>query len=352
MTGAGRAAPRGPYFRGAIGALRYRLTGHRMPLALTARVTWRCDALCAGCGMPNVAKPELTTEQWVSVLDEAAALGCVRVCFTGGEPLLRDDIGDLVDRCASLGIASTLETNGGRLPQRARFLRSLGQVLVPVEAGADAHDAVHEPGSYAAALAGLHAAREAGIPVSTVTTLCTKNRRVADLESVLDVAESLGGTALFQLLHAEAPLASRAARRMRLEPDELKKILGWLAAAQRSGRAVGMSARTLRYLQTWPDLREIVSAAPHEDVHCSAGNLHCVVDADGGVLPCVLRPTAGAPNVLEGGFAAAFGALLDQPCRACAVAPLVEYNYLFNLDRGAVRERLARVRTPISRSAA
>ena len=55
---------RGAYMRGAIGALRYRLTGHRMPLALTARVTWRCDALCAACGMPNTARPELTTTEW------------------------------------------------------------------------------------------------------------------------------------------------------------------------------------------------------------------------------------------------------------------------------------------------
>ena len=148
-------ASRGPYLRGAIGALRYRLTGHRMPLALTARVTWRCDALCAGCGMPNTARPELTTAEWVAVLDEAAQQGCVRVCFTGGEPLLRDDLGDLVDRCAALGLATTLETNGGQLPQRARFLKALGQVIVPIEGSAAAHDTVREPGSHRSALAGL-----------------------------------------------------------------------------------------------------------------------------------------------------------------------------------------------------
>ena len=84
MSATSRPAPRGPYRRGVIGALRYRLTGHRMPLALTARVTWRCDALCSGCGMPNSSKPELTTAEWVTVLDDAARLGCVRVCFTGG----------------------------------------------------------------------------------------------------------------------------------------------------------------------------------------------------------------------------------------------------------------------------
>ncbi len=352
MSATSRRAPRGPYRRGVIGALRYRLTGHRMPLALTARVTWRCDALCSGCGMPNSSKPELTTAEWVTVLDDAARLGCVRVCFTGGEPLMRDDIGDLVDRCSALGIATTLETNGGRLAQRARFLGALGQVLVPIEGGEAAHDSVHEPGSHERGIAGLRAAHAAGIPVSTVTTLCTANRSVSDLEDAIGVAESVGGTALFQLLHGEAPLASRAARRLRLQPDEIRELLAWLLEAQAAGRPIGVSAKTLRYLQTWPDLNEIVRAASHEDVLCSAGNLHCVVDADGTVLPCVVRPAADAPNARDTGFEAAFSALLDQPCRACAIAPLVEYNYLLNLNPDAVLSRLAQARTPISRSAA
>ncbi len=348
-------APRGPYVRGAIGALRYRLTGHRMPLALTARVTWRCDALCAACGMPNVARPELTTTEWVRVLDEASTLGCVRVCFTGGEPLLRDDLGDLVDRCASLGMATTLETNGAGLVQRARFLRSLGQVLVPVEGDEAVHDAIREPGSYNRAIAGLQAARAAGIAVSTVTTLCTKNQDPEQLDAALRSAEALGGTAMFQLLHSELPLASRSARRLRLKPEEARAALDWVMRAQAKGRAVGISAKTLQYLSTWPHADGIASTAPHEDVHCSAGNLHCVVDADGSVIPCVVRVSvagaSAAPNVRDGGFGAAFALLREQPCRACAVAPLVEYNYLLNLNRHAVIARLGRVRTPLGSAA-
>ena len=336
-------ASRGPYLRGAIGALRYRLTGHRMPLALTARVTWRCDALCAGCGMPNAARPELTTTEWVAVLDEAAQQGCVRVCFTGGEPLLRDDLGDLVDRCAALGLATTLETNGGQLPQRARFLKALGQVIVPIEGSAAAHDTVREPGSHRSALAGLAAAREAGIAVSTVTTLCTRNHQPAELDAALTAAEAHNGTALFQLMHAETPVASRSAKRLRLTGEQAREALQWVLSAQRQGRPVGLSSKTLQYLLTWPDLAQIWSNTPHEDVHCSAGNLHCVVDADGSVLPCVVRPVPNAPNIRDGGFTAAFAAVQDLPCRACAVAPLVEYNYLLNLNRQALAERLGNV---------
>lgn len=345
-------APRGPYVRGAIGALRYRLTGHRMPLALTARLTWRCDALCDACGMPGVSRPELDTATWARVLDEAARMGCVRVCFTGGEPLVRDDIGDLLDRCATLGLATTLETNGARLPQRARFLTSVGQVIVPLEGRRETHDAVREPGSHAAALAGLGAARDAGVAVSSVTTLCTRNVSPDDLDAVLHTVEGLGGTALFQLLHAEAPFATRAARRLRLDTATAQRALRWVLDAQASGRPVGLSKQTLEYLATWPDPASPSSNTPHEDVHCSAGNLHCLVDSDGSVHPCSFKVLPDAPNIRDGGFTGAFARLREQPCRACAIAPLVEYNYLLNLHPDAVRERLAKIRTPLSRSAA
>lgn len=341
----------GPYLRGALGALRYRLTGHRMPLALTARVTWRCDALCAACGMPNASTPELTTAEWVSVLDEAARLGCVRVGFTGGEPMLRDDLGDLIDRCATLGIATTVETNGARLAERARFLPAIGQVVVPIEGSEAVHDALREPGSHVAALAGLRAARAAGVAVSTVTTLCARNESPAELDAVLRIAEDLGGTALFQLMYAEAPLASKAARRLALPAEPARRALQWVLDAQAAGRPVGMSRRTLEYLQTWPDVLQITAPAPHEDVHCSAGNLHCVVDADGSLHPCILRRSPDAPSVRPGGFAAAFAALYEAPCRACAVAPLVEYNYVLNLNRQALVERLAGTRPPLAWSA-
>lgn len=334
----------GPYLRGALGALRYRLTGHRMPLALTARVTWRCDALCAACGMPNSSRPELTTAEWVGVIDEAARLGCVRVCFTGGEPMLRDDLGDLIDRCAALGVFTTVETNGARLAHRARFLPAIGQVIVPIEGSEAVHDALREPGSYAAAIEGLRAARAAGVAVSTVTTLCTRNQDPAELDAVLSTAERLGGTALFQLMYTETPLASKGARRLALSGEPLRRSLQWILNAQRDGRPVGVSSKTLQYLLTWPDAAGITAAAPHEDVHCSAGNLHCVVDADGSLRPCIMRPAPDAPSVRDGGFAAAFAALVESPCRACAVAPLVEYNYVLNLDRQAVVERLTGVR--------
>lgn len=342
---------RGSQLRGALGALRYRLTGHRMPLALTARVTWRCDALCAACGMPNSPRPELSTAEWVGVLDEAARLGCVRVGFTGGEPMLREDLGDLIDRCATLGIATTVETNGVRLAERARFLPAIRQVVVPIEGTEAVHDALREPGSHVAALAGLRAARSAGVAVSTVTTLCTRNDDPAELDAVLRTAEDLGGTALFQLMFSESPLASKAARRMALPADAARRALQWILDAQAAGRPVGVSRRTLQYLQTWPDVQRITDTTPHEDVHCSAGNLHCAVDADGTLHPCILRRSPDAPSVRDGGFAAAFAALYESPCRACAVAPLVEYNYVLNLNRQALVERLAGPRPPLARSA-
>ncbi len=65
------------------------------PYTLIAEITYRCPLHCAYCSNPIDLKAhgtELETEDWLRVIDEAAALGVVQIHFTGGEPLARQDL--------------------------------------------------------------------------------------------------------------------------------------------------------------------------------------------------------------------------------------------------------------------
>src|SRR5437870_509808 len=69
------------------------------PLALVAELTYRCPLRCPYCSNPlELARyrRELDTATWQRVLTEAAALGVVQVHFSGGEPLVRRDLAELV----------------------------------------------------------------------------------------------------------------------------------------------------------------------------------------------------------------------------------------------------------------
>jgi PqqA peptide cyclase len=85
------------------------------PLALVAELTHRCPLRCVYCSNPLELKrraDELSTEVWSRVLREAAEAGALQVDFTGGEPLVRPDLVDLVHVARSAGLYVSLITSG------------------------------------------------------------------------------------------------------------------------------------------------------------------------------------------------------------------------------------------------
>jgi len=84
------------------------------PYVLVAELTYRCPLRCAYCSNPTQVadRAALDGADWQRVLGEASELGVVQVHFTGGEPLLRDDLEALVARAAQLELYSNLITSG------------------------------------------------------------------------------------------------------------------------------------------------------------------------------------------------------------------------------------------------
>src|SRR5689334_14951442 len=102
------------------------------PLALVAELTHRCPLHCVYCSNPlelQSRSSELTTETWSRVFREAAEAGVLQADFTGGEPLARPDIVELIRNARAAGLYVSLITSG--LPLDEAKLEAL------VEAGLD-----------------------------------------------------------------------------------------------------------------------------------------------------------------------------------------------------------------------
>ncbi|NHO54579.1 pyrroloquinoline quinone biosynthesis protein PqqE [Acetobacter estunensis] len=85
------------------------------PMSLLAELTHRCPLQCPYCSNPLALEPkarELSTEDWQRVLDEAAVLGVLQVHFSGGEPMARKDLPDLVRQASRAGLYTNLITSG------------------------------------------------------------------------------------------------------------------------------------------------------------------------------------------------------------------------------------------------
>ena len=92
------------------------------PLWLLAENTYRCPLHCAFCYNPtdyaDHTKNELNTDEWIKVLRDARKMGALQLGISGGEPLLRDDIEDIVTEANQLGYYSNLITSGVGLTEK------------------------------------------------------------------------------------------------------------------------------------------------------------------------------------------------------------------------------------------
>jgi pyrroloquinoline quinone biosynthesis protein E len=100
------------------------------PLWLLAELTYRCPLHCVFCSNPvdyAAHSSELSTAEWKKIFREARALGAVQLGLSGGEPLLREDLEELVAEAHALGFYVNLITSGvGLSDARAERLRAAG----------------------------------------------------------------------------------------------------------------------------------------------------------------------------------------------------------------------------------
>jgi pyrroloquinoline quinone biosynthesis protein E len=106
------------------------MTAAAPPYWLLAELTYRCPLHCAFCYNPldfDAVRNELSTAEWVAVLRQARALGAVQLGFSGGEPLMRDDLEELVAEAHRLGFYINLITSGvGLTEPRIAALKRAG----------------------------------------------------------------------------------------------------------------------------------------------------------------------------------------------------------------------------------
>jgi PqqA peptide cyclase len=100
------------------------------PLALIAEITHRCPLHCVYCSNPlelTARSAELTTADWLRVFEQAGAIGMLHLHLTGGEPLARPDLAELIAAARKSRLYTNLITSGIGLTQdRLRLLVDSG----------------------------------------------------------------------------------------------------------------------------------------------------------------------------------------------------------------------------------
>lgn len=208
------------------------------PMALLAELTHRCPLRCPYCSNPTVlagASEEMPTDAWTRIFQEAAELGCLQVHLSGGEPMARRDLPELVAAAAGEGLYVNLITSGVMLTEAslaALCAAGLDHLQLSVQdADAAAADATAGmAGSHARKLAAAEQVKAAGLPLTLNAVVHRRNlRRLADIIA-LAVAMGAGRLEIAHVQYYGWALANRAA--LLPDRDELDAATAIVDAAR------------------------------------------------------------------------------------------------------------------------
>jgi pyrroloquinoline quinone biosynthesis protein E len=168
------------------------------PMGMLLELTHRCPLQCPYCSNPlhlERAGDELSTETWVNVLEQAAALGVLQAHFSGGEPMARRDLPILVRRAAGLGLYANLITSA--------VLLDASSLATLVEAGLDhvqisfqdvlpdsADRIANYAGAHARKLAAARLVQDAGLPLTL--NFVVHRHNIARVPDMIALGEALG----------------------------------------------------------------------------------------------------------------------------------------------------------------
>jgi pyrroloquinoline quinone biosynthesis protein E len=166
------------------------------PAGLLAELTYRCPLHCPYCSNPlnlSAYRDELKLEEWVRVLGEARALGVLQLHLSGGEPLQRRDLLELVSQARTLGFYTNLITSALALtPAQAEQLKLAGLDHVQISlqsSDAATSDLIAGTPSFAKKIAAARIVKALGFPLTINVVLHRQN--IGQIESILLLAEEL-----------------------------------------------------------------------------------------------------------------------------------------------------------------
>jgi MoaA/NifB/PqqE/SkfB family radical SAM enzyme len=202
------------------------------PTSVTIYLTEYCPKTCTHCvvrSSPSVDRSgELTVAEWFTVLQKLRDFGVCALVFTGGEPLTKEGVFDILRYADKLKFSISLLTDFDGLNEdhiaQLKTLRRLCDIQISLDGGTEAtHDSIRGRGAFRKALRRMALLRDHGMRYTVSTTVCQRN--IEELDQIVEICREYKATYLY--INPLAPYG-RAKELMRSEllSDEQLRWLG------------------------------------------------------------------------------------------------------------------------------
>ena len=319
------------------GVLKAKILNQKVPLNTMLSVTNRCTSNCCYCNIPNRKQRELTTREILDLVDQMTKMGTQRLGLWGGEPLIRDDIGQIIDYAKHKGLYVTLDSNGYLVEEKFQLLKNLDHLILALDGPEEMHDQNRGKGSFKEAMKAIRLLK-GKMPIWTITVLTKYN--LDGIDFILETAKNYGLLATFQVLHHNEILGRN--RESLLPSNEAyQRVIKAIILKKKKGAPIASSFSYFGHLLNWPDYKKPTLPYAIDNLRCWAGKCYCNVDTGGSVYPCsLLVEKIKSLNYLDVGFKKAFYQIPQITCQACSASCFTEYNYLYSLNFGTIFEWL------------
>ncbi|MGC9969356.1 MAG: TIGR04053 family radical SAM/SPASM domain-containing protein [Bryobacteraceae bacterium] len=221
------------------------------PFLVIWEVTRACDLACVHCRASADPAPhplELTTEEGFRLLETIKSFGDPIMIFTGGDPLKRPDLFQLLEKSVALGLRTTVSPSPTPLltPEAIAGFKRVGVARISVSVdGWDSasHDDFRQvPGSFARAILALEEAQRVGLSTQINTTVSRHNYR--HLEEIADIVDRVGADMwdVFFLVPT-----GRGASQVELNAAEFEEVFGFMYERSKRTRAVIKTTEAMHY---------------------------------------------------------------------------------------------------------
>ena len=275
------------------------------PMRILRMLFWettiRCNLACVHCRRiesNEAAGADLTTAEAQSLIEQLAELGRRQgqppvLVFSGGEPLCRAELFDLMASARQQGIIVALATNGTLIDSdKAQQIHDSGIARVSVSLdGADAatHDQMRQiPGAFERAIEGVRHLRECGVAFQINATLTRQNAR--QLGQVYELAQSLGSVALHIFMLVPVGCGQVLAATDMLSPSEYEQTLRRIHTLEGQGPMQIRVTCGPHYERVKRQMRNEYPVANPQSKGCLAGLGVLFVNHRGDVYPCGYLP--------------------------------------------------------------
>lgn len=259
-------------------------------MIISWNTTQACNISCRHCYREAGEKrpDELDTEEGKRLLNEMAKAGFKIVILSGGEPLLRADLYELIEHARSVGLRPVLGTNGILLtPAVALRLREAGLLMAGISLDSqdkDRHDWFRDrAGAWEATIRGMEACRAAGLPFQIHTTVMDWNE--GEITDITDLAVRQGAAAhhiFFLVPVGRAALIENST----LKTAQYEALLNRILDKQRQAPLEIKPTCAPQFMR----IAKQRGLPMRFTRGCLAGTAYCVVLPNGDVQPCPYLP--------------------------------------------------------------